>query len=391
MAENLVGVLAETLVERLELVTQRSVERLVGVDEGEQDRACRRMRGDCQRLDRQRANPRQDRLARGDVRGEALAQFGAGSVVAKVLENVADPVALPASDEVLLDVEATKRALQVGRVDFDQTAIGALAEDLTEQVEQIEPRGRHGLGRAVRQLGPDHLWPQLALVECVELGHEVVDNRGDVLGPVLVDQGLGGDLGHLLRRRPLASVGLGLLDPRPDELIGGVERDRRTAATIDSGSVELTERLLEALANTVVGFGLEHFGDTAAVLRVEHLEPTRQFAVALKAALHRGLVRVVEELGIRQEPEMTDLTARGVEEVVPRLASERGVVVDQRRQADGVVGIELPPPAGLNFALARLLAQRAADEDRLQLAGGDRAEILQRGELGLVAVGNDDD
>ena len=175
------------------------------------------------------------------------------------------------------------------------------------------------------------------------------------------------------------------------KLIGGVERDRRPATTVHAGSVELTERLLETLANVVVRLGLEHVGDPTPVLRVQHLEPARQLAVAFQPALHRGLMRVVEELGVGQQPEVADLAARRVEEVVTRLAGERGVVVDQRRQADRVVGIELPPPARLNLALARLLAECTADEDRLQLARRDRAEILQRGELGLVAVGDDDD
>ena len=121
-----------------------------------------------------------------------------------MLEELADAVALPAGDEVLLDVEAAQRALQVGRVDLDQSAVGVLAEHLAEQVEQIEPRGRHRLGGAVGQLGPDRLGPQLALVERVELGLEVLDDGGDVLRPVLVDQRLGRDLGDLLRRRSLA-------------------------------------------------------------------------------------------------------------------------------------------------------------------------------------------
>ena len=112
------------------------------------------------------------------------------------------------------------------------------------------------------------------------------------------------------------------------------------ATTLDAGSVELTQRLLEPLASVVVGLGLEHVGDPAPVLRVEHLEPARQLAVALQPALDRGLVRVVEELGVGQQPEVADLAAGRVEEVMARLAGERGVVVDQRRQADGVVGIE---------------------------------------------------
>jgi hypothetical protein len=192
-----------------------------------------------------------------------------------VLEELADPVSVPSGDQVLLDVEPPERALQVGRVDLDQTAVGVLAEDLAEQVEQIEPGGRDGLGRAVGQLGPDRLRPQLALVERVELGLEVLDDRGDVLGPVLVDQRLGRDLRDSLRRRSLARVRLGLLDPRAHELIRGVERDRRPTATVGAGAVELTESLLETLANVIVGLGLEHVRDPATVLCVEHLEPVR--------------------------------------------------------------------------------------------------------------------
>ena len=50
---------------------------------------------------------------------------------------------------------------------------------------------------------------------------------------------------------------------------------------------------------------------------------------------------------------------------------------DGRQESVQIVGVELPPPARLNLALARLLAERTADEDRLQLTRGDRAEILQ--------------
>jgi hypothetical protein len=45
-------------------------------------------------------------------------------------------------------------------------------------------------------------------------------------------------------------------------------------------------------------------------------------------------VRVIEELGVGQQSEMADLAARRIEEVMPRFAGERGVVVDQRREAD---------------------------------------------------------
>ena len=171
----------------------------------EQDRPGRRMRRDRQRLDRERPNPRQHRLARRDVGGEALGKLGTGIVVRQVLEELADSVAVPPGDQMLLDVEAPERALQVRRVDLDQAAVGVLAEHLAEQVEQIEPRGRDRLGGAVGQLGPDRLRPELALVERVELRLEVLDDRGDVLRPVLVDQRLGRDLGDLLRRRSLAA------------------------------------------------------------------------------------------------------------------------------------------------------------------------------------------
>ena len=199
--------------------------------------------------------------------------------------------------------------------------------------------------------------PELALVERVELGLEVVDDRGDVLLPVLVDQRLGGDLGDLLRRRSLPASGLGFLTRARTNWSAAWKEIAVPPPPSTRVRSRRTERLLETLANVVVGLGPEHVGDPAPVLRVEHLETARQFAVAFQPTLHRGLVRVVEEFRVGEEPEMTDLTARRVEEVVTRLAGERSVVVDQRRQADGVVGIELPPPAGLNFALARLLAK----------------------------------
>ena len=190
-----------------------------------------------------------------------------------MLQELADAVALPAGDQVLLDVEAAQRTLQVGRVDLDQAAVGVLAEHLAEQVEQIEPRGRDRLGRAVRQLGPDRLGPQLALVERVELGLEVVDDGGDVLGAVLVDQRLGGDLG---RPSPLAAAcepsGLGFLTRA---------RTSRSAAWNEIAvppppSTRVRSSWLSAswsaLASVGVGLGLEHLGDPTPVLRVEHLE-----------------------------------------------------------------------------------------------------------------------
>src|SRR5690348_9458303 len=86
VTEDLVGVLAETLVERVEFVTQGRIERLVCIDEGEQDRPCRRVRRHRQRLDRECPNPGEYRLPGGDVGSEALGQLGAGIVVSEVLK-----------------------------------------------------------------------------------------------------------------------------------------------------------------------------------------------------------------------------------------------------------------------------------------------------------------
>ena len=78
-------------------------------------------------------------------------------------------------------------------------------------------------------------------------------------------------------------------------------------------------------------------------------------------------------------------------EVGTVLAVERGVVVDQRAEADCVVLREQPPPAASGPRSGPPPRRARGDEDVLQLARRDRAEVLQRGELGLVAVGDDDD
>ena len=61
VAEHLVGVLAEALVQRLELVAKRRIQCLVGRDERQQHAASRRVRRDCQRLDGEGPQPRQHR------------------------------------------------------------------------------------------------------------------------------------------------------------------------------------------------------------------------------------------------------------------------------------------------------------------------------------------
>ncbi len=140
----------------------------------------------------------------------------------------------------------------------------------------------------------------------------------------------------------------------------------------------MAESLLERSPLVGIFLGLEDVGDSSPVLGVEHLQAGGQVAVALQASADRSLLGVVEELGVGQQSEVVNLPAGGVEVVLARLPSQRHVVVDDRRQPEGVIRAQQPPPPRLDLVLPRLLAERTPHEDVLQLPRRDCAEVLQR-------------